>query len=285
MIGRRRSSPRCGPAPTSSTRPAMSWSTRPRWTAAMAAGHLGGLAPRSSATPSPEVGRHPLLAYPERGDPAPSGRRDRRDAAPRRRDGGGRYRALPGRRPHAERGQPGRPGCPDRAGRRPMSHVLAIDLGTGSCRAVVFDEAGQQVGIGQREWCHAAAPRRARLPGLRYRPQLAPDLRVHARGHRERRRRAVGHRRREQHQHARGMVLYDAAGREIWACPNVDSRVGDPGARARSRPATRASSSRPAATGWPSPRPRGSSGSRSTSRRSSRRSPTWACSATGSSTG
>ena len=24
-----------------------------------------------------------------------------------------------------------------------------------------------------------------------------------------------------------GMVLYDAAGREIWACPNVDSRAGD----------------------------------------------------------
>ena len=23
-----------------------------------------------------------------------------------------------------------------------------------------------------------------------------------------------------------GMVLYDAAGREIWACPNVDSRAG-----------------------------------------------------------
>ena len=24
-----------------------------------------------------------------------------------------------------------------------------------------------------------------------------------------------------------GMVLYDARGREIWACPNVDSRAGE----------------------------------------------------------
>ena len=24
-----------------------------------------------------------------------------------------------------------------------------------------------------------------------------------------------------------GMVLYDAGGREIWACPNVDSRAGE----------------------------------------------------------
>ena len=26
-----------------------------------------------------------------------------------------------------------------------------------------------------------------------------------------------------------GIVIYDAAGREIWACPNVDSRAADRG--------------------------------------------------------
>ena len=39
-----------------------------------------------------------------------------------------------------------------------MSHVLAIDLGTGSCRAIVFDLAGVQAGVGQREWSHASIP-------------------------------------------------------------------------------------------------------------------------------
>ncbi|MGZ6295073.1 MAG: hypothetical protein ACXWPO_09670 [Candidatus Limnocylindrales bacterium] len=33
-----------------------------------------------------------------------------------------------------------------------MSHTLAIDLGTGSCRAVIFAADGRQVAIGQREW-------------------------------------------------------------------------------------------------------------------------------------
>ena len=39
-----------------------------------------------------------------------------------------------------------------------MKYTLAIDLGTGSCRAVVFAEDGTQVAIGQREWSHAALP-------------------------------------------------------------------------------------------------------------------------------
>ena len=36
--------------------------------------------------------------------------------------------------------------------------LLAIDAGTGSCRAVVFDADGNQLAIGQREWTHAEAP-------------------------------------------------------------------------------------------------------------------------------
>ncbi len=105
-----------------------------------------------------------------------------------------------------------------------MRHLLAIDLGTGSCRAVVFDEAGNQVAIGQREWSHAALPnvpgsqvfdtgRNWRLIGDCVREALAKSglsasaiAAVSSTSMRE------------------GMVLYDAAGREIWACPNVDSR-------------------------------------------------------------
>ncbi len=105
-----------------------------------------------------------------------------------------------------------------------MPHVMAIDLGTGSCRTVVFDEAGRQVGIGQREWSHAGIPnvpgsqvfdtqRNWRLIGDCVRAALANSgvpasdiVGVSSTSMRE------------------GMVLYDDAGREIWACPNVDSR-------------------------------------------------------------
>jgi autoinducer-2 kinase len=105
------------------------------------------------------------------------------------------------------------------------SHTLAVDLGTGSCRALIFDAAGEPRGMGQREWSHAALPG---YPGsqvfdTRHGWQLvcqciaaaleesglaAADIAaVSSSSMRE------------------GMVLYDEDGREIWACPNVDSRA------------------------------------------------------------
>jgi autoinducer-2 kinase len=103
--------------------------------------------------------------------------------------------------------------------------TMAIDAGTGSCRAALFDEAGRQVALAQREWSHPAAPgvpgsqvfdtdRNWRLIGDCTREALTragvPAERVAA---------VASTSMRE------GMVLYDAAGREIWACPNVDSRA------------------------------------------------------------
>ena len=106
-----------------------------------------------------------------------------------------------------------------------MSRLLAIDLGTGSCRAVLFDEAGAQLAIGQREWSHPGLPdapgsqvfdtaRNWTLIGECIREALtragipASDVSaVSCTSMRE------------------GMVLYDADGTEIWACPNVDSRA------------------------------------------------------------
>jgi autoinducer 2 (AI-2) kinase len=104
---------------------------------------------------------------------------------------------------------------------------MAIDAGTGSCRAALFNEAGAQVGLAQREWSHAAAPGVAgsqvfdtdgnwRLIAECTREVLAragvPAERVAAVATTSMR---------------EGMVLFDAAGREIWACPNVDSRASE----------------------------------------------------------
>jgi autoinducer 2 (AI-2) kinase len=103
-------------------------------------------------------------------------------------------------------------------------YLLAIDAGTGSCRALLFTEAGEQAGTGLREWTHREP---ADAPGgqdfdvaagwraiaaciadaLAQAGAAGGDVAaVSATSMRE------------------GVVLYDRAGTEIWACPNVDSR-------------------------------------------------------------
>jgi autoinducer 2 (AI-2) kinase len=103
-------------------------------------------------------------------------------------------------------------------------YLLAIDAGTGSCRAVLFTEHGRQVAHSQREWAHRETPDAPggqdfdveagwrlistcirnvmRETGAEGRDVIA----VAATSMRE------------------GVVLYDGTGQEIWACPNVDSR-------------------------------------------------------------
>ena len=104
-------------------------------------------------------------------------------------------------------------------------YLLAIDAGTGSCRAVLFTESGTQAAVGQREWTHREPPG---VPG-------GQDFDVHAgwqaiaacvRDALS----AVGATGADVAAVAatsmrEGMVLYDAAGHEIFACPNVDSRA------------------------------------------------------------
>ncbi len=104
-------------------------------------------------------------------------------------------------------------------------YLLAIDAGTGSCRAVLFTEALEQAAAAHREWAHRQPPG---VPGgqdfdvaagwaaiaacvrdaLRSAGASGADVAaVAATSMRE------------------GMVLFDSGGREIWACPNVDSRA------------------------------------------------------------
>lgn len=106
----------------------------------------------------------------------------------------------------------------------PSPKVMAIDAGTGSCRCLIFDTDGKEIAAAQREWVHeedAAIPgafdfdtakngmivddvvREALArPGI-----VAEDIKaVAATSMRE------------------GIVLYDGAGRELWACPNIDTR-------------------------------------------------------------
>lgn len=105
--------------------------------------------------------------------------------------------------------------------------LLAIDAGTGSCRAALFDPNGTQVSIGQREWSHAELPS---APGSqvfdteRNWRLICASIReaLEAAGAT-----AGGVRAVSTTSMREGMVLYDARGREIWACPNVDSRASE----------------------------------------------------------
>ena len=104
-------------------------------------------------------------------------------------------------------------------------YLLAIDAGTGSARAVLFTEAGEQVSVGQREWTHRSPPG---VPGGQ---DFDVDAGWAAIGSCVRDALGAGHvagsdvagvsatSMRE------GMVLFDRDGREIFAVPNVDSRA------------------------------------------------------------
>jgi autoinducer-2 kinase len=105
--------------------------------------------------------------------------------------------------------------------------LLAIDAGTGSCRAVLFSAAGAQVAIGQREYSHRELPG---APGSqvfdteqnwRLVCECVREA-LDAAGASADAIRAVSTTSMRE-----GMVLYDALGREVWACPNVDSRAGE----------------------------------------------------------
>ena len=102
-------------------------------------------------------------------------------------------------------------------------YLMAVDAGTGSVRAVLFNERGEQLGCVQREWTHAEDPR---YPGSmdfdwKHNWALASECirgvlaqtdvdpaaiaAVSTTCMRE------------------GIVLYDEAGEEIWACANAVS--------------------------------------------------------------
>ncbi|SDX12202.1 autoinducer-2 kinase [Roseicitreum antarcticum] len=104
-------------------------------------------------------------------------------------------------------------------------YYLAIDAGTGSGRAVIFDQTGAQCGLGQEEWTHTEE---ADVPG-----SMAFDTSANwALLCRCIRQAVAGAGVRADQICAisttamrEGIVLYDAAGAEIWACANVDGRA------------------------------------------------------------
>ncbi len=127
--------------------------------------------------------------------------------------------AHPAGRHATTRGRHGRAPRPAADG-----YLLALDAGTGSCRAILFDLAGRQVAVAQREWSHPpvggiagsqnfdTAANWALICGCirQVLGSVADPGAVLAVGCS-----SMGG----------GLVLYDRAGREIWACANGDARA------------------------------------------------------------
>ncbi|MCC8116366.1 MAG: autoinducer-2 kinase, partial [Planctomycetes bacterium] len=107
------------------------------------------------------------------------------------------------------------------------SFLVAVDAGTGSVRAVVFDAHGNQIGCVAREWEHRQDPHypgsmdfdwennwtlaatciRSVLTETGIDPSAVAAVATTCM--------------------REGIVLYDKDGREIWACANVDARAVD----------------------------------------------------------
>jgi autoinducer 2 (AI-2) kinase len=99
-------------------------------------------------------------------------------------------------------------------------YVLAVDAGSGSCRAALVGAAGGLRALAAREWRHPAEPG---VPGgRRFDVQgnwelICACIREAAGGAPVRAVASTGFR--------GGLVLWDGAGRELWACPNGDARA------------------------------------------------------------
>lgn len=104
-----------------------------------------------------------------------------------------------------------------------MKYLLALDAGTGSGRAVIFDEQGNQIVSAAREWTHLSE---AAVPGsmtfdVSYNWKLIVECirevlqKVNAE-------QIVGISTTSMRE---GIVVYDSQGNELWACANVDARA------------------------------------------------------------
>ena len=103
-------------------------------------------------------------------------------------------------------------------------YLLGLDAGTGSCRAVLYDLAGREAAVAQREWSHPPVPGVAGSQHFDWAGHWALICACI--------REAVGSVADPQAVLAvgcsgmgGGLVLYGRDGREVWACANGDARA------------------------------------------------------------
>ncbi|WP_306154673.1 FGGY family carbohydrate kinase [Roseovarius sp. MMSF_3281] len=102
---------------------------------------------------------------------------------------------------------------------------MAIDAGTGSGRAIIYDLTGTVIGTAQKEWTHSVVEG---VPGaLDFATQANGELidRVIAGAIADAKLTAEDIAAVSTTSMREGFVLYDEAGEVLWACPNIDGRA------------------------------------------------------------
>jgi autoinducer 2 (AI-2) kinase len=99
-------------------------------------------------------------------------------------------------------------------------YLLAVDAGTGSCRALLFTAAGEQPAVSLREWAHREPPGVPRGQDFDVESNCLPITAHPGRAPAGRRDRGPG-RGGGRDQHARASSSTTLHGPELWACPNV----------------------------------------------------------------
>lgn len=105
------------------------------------------------------------------------------------------------------------------------NYYLAIDAGTGSARAVLFDTEGNQVAVGQEEWTHVSEPGVSGSMSFDTKSNWHVICRCIRKAVSDAGIAANAIRAVSSTSMREGIVLYDAAGQELWACANVDGRA------------------------------------------------------------
>ena len=104
-------------------------------------------------------------------------------------------------------------------------YLLAIDAGTGSIRAVLFDTKGKQLAMSQREWTHLEEEGVADSMSFDFEanwPLVCSCIKEATKGVDAEDILALSATSMRE-----GIVLYNKDGRELWGVANVDARAGD----------------------------------------------------------
>lgn len=103
--------------------------------------------------------------------------------------------------------------------------VLAIDAGTGSGRAVLFDLEGNQLAVAQQEWTHRSDPRFPASMDFEVGPNWDLLCRCIQKALQESGRAPSAIKAVSATSMREGIILYDENKTELWGCANVDARA------------------------------------------------------------
>ncbi|MBE0491986.1 MAG: autoinducer-2 kinase [Sulfurospirillum sp.] len=106
-----------------------------------------------------------------------------------------------------------------------MKYLLAIDAGTGSIRAVLFDTKGNQISVSQQEWTHLEEPNVPNSMSFDFKTNWTLTLNCINEAIKKANINANDIVALSATSMREGIVLYDKEGRELWGVANVDARA------------------------------------------------------------